>query len=69
MQWIKKQLNKAVPVADRMIKWCVRAAFELLKLTALAFMVLQVIAATLFVEVAIAAIVVFAAAYIPRKSR
>jgi hypothetical protein len=52
-----------------MIKWCVRTAFELLKLTALAFMVLQVIAATLFVEVAIAAIVVFAAAYIPRKSR
>lgn len=69
MQWITKQFNKAVPVVERAIKWAVRTAFEILKLSAVAFMVMHVIVAAFVIEVALASIIVFAALYIPRKSR
>lgn len=69
MQWITKQFNKAVPVVERAIKWAVRTAFEILKLSAVAFMVMHVIVAAFVIEVVLASIVVFAALYIPRKSR
>ena len=68
-KFIKSLSTKAKPVIERAAKWVIRTAFELLKLTALAFMVMHVIVAAIAVEAILAGIVVFAAVYIPRKSR
>lgn len=62
----KKLTNKTMPVLDRIFKWVVSSAFELLKLTGLAFMVLHVVSADLFIEVMITGIVVFASLYFTR---
>jgi len=69
MQWITKQLNKAVPLVERFAKWVVRTVFELLKLAGLAFMVMHLIVAALAIEVGIAVIVVFAAAFLTKRAR
>lgn len=69
MQWITKQFNKAVPLVERFAKWVVRTVFELLKLAGLAFMVMHLIVAVLAVEIGIALIVVFAAAFLTKRSR
>lgn len=69
MQWITKQFNKAVPLVERFAKWVVRTVFELLKLAGLAFMVMHLIVAALAIEVSIAVIVVFAAAFLTKRAR
>lgn len=69
MQFITKQFNKAVPYLERFIKWVVRTAFELLKLTGLAFMVMHLIVAAFAIEVGVTVIVVFSAVYLTKRSR
>lgn len=69
MQFITKQFNKAVPYVERFAKWVVRTIFELLKLAGLAFMVMHLIVAALAIEIGIALIVVFAAAFLTKRLR
>jgi hypothetical protein len=67
-KYINKLVTKAAPVIERAIKWAIRTAFELLKLASLAFMVMHVIVAAFVIEVALAAIVVFASLYFTKRS-
>ena len=63
------QFNKIVPAINRLTKWLIRAAFELLKLTGLGYMVMELIVASSTIEVGLSVIVVFSAVYITRKVR
>jgi ABC-type proline/glycine betaine transport system permease subunit len=63
MQWINKQFNKVVPVIERTIKWVVRTAFELLKLTGLAFTIMHLVSAALIIEAVLTGVAVFASLY------
>lgn len=66
---LKNQFSKVLPLIERAAKWAVRTAFETLKVTALAYMVISTVIAPLAIEATLSAIVVFAAVYIPRKCR
>lgn len=66
---IKNLLNKAKPVIERAIKWAVRTAFEMLKLTGLAFTVMHLVSAQLIIEGALAGITVFASLYFTKYWR
>lgn len=50
--------NVAVPAIERFAKWLVRTVFELAKLAALAWTLLSLISAPLYLEVTIVAIIV-----------
>jgi hypothetical protein len=63
MQGITKQFNKAMPYVERAIKWVVRTAFELLKLTGLAFTILHLVSAALIIEAVLTGVAVFASLY------
>lgn len=63
MQRTKKQIKKLIPKAEAVILWVIRAIFELMKLAALAYMIMHVISAAFAIEVALASIVVFASFY------
>jgi len=69
MQWITNKIKKAVPVIERAVMWTVRVAFEILKLSALAYMVMHLIAAAFFIEVVLASIVVFTSLYFTTLKR
>lgn len=56
-------------MVQRAVMWVVRTAFELLKLTGLAFMVMHLIVAAFVIEVGITCIVVFAAIYLTSQKR
>lgn len=62
----KKITNKTLPVLDKVFRWLIVSAFELLKLIGLAFMVLHLVSADLLVEIAVTAIVVFASLHFTR---
>lgn len=68
-KFLKTKLNKVTPYINRAIRFTVRSMFELIKLTGLAFTVMHLVVALYMVEVAITAIVVFAAVYFTKVMR
>ncbi len=60
---MRKLIKKLVPRLEKLFKWVICMAFEVFKLTGLAYMVMHLITATFFIEVAITAIVVYSSLY------
>lgn len=66
---MRKLIKKLVPRLEKFFKWVVCAAFEMLKLIGLAFMVLHLITAAFPVELVVTLIVVYSSLYFTNSKR